>query len=261
MTIRMLKSRPVIFAPFIVVAIAQAISLLLLYLAPQSPVSAILGPPIRVIFGDKFLHYPAHLTLLPKLFFYSKTVISVIFGVPMSGLAMGMLKDAYNGKKPGLLNNFLYILKRYFAVLAVWGLLFLIAKAIYLVPQYLAVNSTMIMFYIGFLLSFLFIGVIHAMMVYIVPFIITKQTTIIEAFKRGIALSRKAFASTALLVIAPSLLLLPTIILRINSGILMVRFFPEIILVILGIGIIISFIVDCIITCSTTLFLLEEGGR
>ena len=80
---RIVAKRPTVALPFLIAGLINAIALYILYLAPQHPVSALLAPPIRVYFGEQFLHYPANFLLLPRLFYAGEMVIDAFFGMFM----------------------------------------------------------------------------------------------------------------------------------------------------------------------------------
>lgn len=249
---------PAILWPFIIVGIFDAISLLLIYLAPQPPFSIVLAPPIRAFWGEKFLHYPQNFVLLPRLFGYAHIVITAIIGVLMTGLAIGMLKDAKSGNKPAIAFNLIYALKRYFAVLAIWVIMFIIGGLVYRIPRLFASFSNRIIPQVALYLSFLIVVLIQIAFIYAFPALIAEKRKLIQSIRRGFSTTRKYFLATLIFLLLPSLIYIPILILRGKSIGLMNRFFPEVVLIVLGIGIILSVLIDCVVTCSTTVLFLGQ---
>ena len=62
-----------------------------------------------------------------------------------------------------------------------------------------------------------------------------------------------------MLVVIPALFYIPVMLLRKNLIALMNRFSPEIALIVVGLGIVVSILIDCIVTCSTTILFLNKG--
>ena len=71
-TFQTFKTNPAVYLPFLIFALIELTALIVLFLAPRSPANVLLGPPIRRLYGEQFLHYPYDLTLLPKLYYYAQ---------------------------------------------------------------------------------------------------------------------------------------------------------------------------------------------
>ena len=67
LTTHSLSTEPKLWGPFFILLRLQLLSLVLIYIAPRQPFVEFFGPPIRKFFGEIYLHYPAHLLLIPRL--------------------------------------------------------------------------------------------------------------------------------------------------------------------------------------------------
>lgn len=253
-----LAKNPVILLPFLIVGLFDAFLLILIFLAPQPPFSAVFAPPIRAFWGERFLHYPLNLVLIPKLFSYAHIFTTAIIGVLMTGLAIGMLSEVKTGNKPQILLNFILALKRYFVLLAIWLIMFILAFLVYKIPNFLSINNRVIV-QVAFFLSFLITILIQVVFIYAIPAAFIERKGLIPAIKRGISFSKNYFLSTLILVLTPAVFYIPVMILKGKIPVLMSRFFPETALVILGLGIVVSVFIDFVVTCSTTILFINQS--
>lgn len=255
-TFKVLRIYPKIIIPFIISGICSGLALYLLFLAPQRPVAYVLAPPVRAFFGEKFLHYPFSLHLLPKLFWYAQVFLSGSIGVLMTGAAIGMLRDIYNGKVPGIFSNLIVSLKRYFALLGIWLIIFVVSfsfgKAVKVISP--DNNITGLFFYLTYLVTIL----TQIIFVYAMPAVIIEKRNIFSSIKKNFSFLRRCFFSTFLLVITPGFLYLPVMIAKQNFPRLIKQLCPEVIVVVLGAGIFVSVIMDIFITISPTIVFLEK---
>ena len=257
-TLGTIKKNPVLLVPFLIVGLFDTLILVLIYLAPRPPLSGLLAPPIRVFWGERFLHYPYNLFLIPKLFNYVHIAATAFIGVLMTGLAIGMLKQVKEGLKPNMLFNLIRSIKMYLRLLVIWLMVFgLVSAVVRGLPFVLQIKQgviSQIIFYISFLISIL----IETIFIYAMPAVMIEKKKAWPAVIRSLSLSKKIFLPSLILVIIPTLFYIPIVFLRGKLPALMNKFFPEMVLVILGLGIIASVIIDCLITCSTTILFLNQ---
>lgn len=263
MTFTTLRSNPRILIPFFVVGLVDAIILTVLYLAPRPPLSAVLAPPIRAFWGEQFLHYPMNFLLLPNLFKYVHLIATASIGVLMSGLAIGLIQQTNAGHRPLLSQNLINSFKRYLALVSIWAFVFAIVWVIFKVPQVVILKSrfselkgvVQSVFYTSLFISIF----VEAVFIYAMPAAIVENRGAYRAIQRAVSVSRSIFLPTFLLVMIPTLFYLPVMIAKGKLPALMMRFSPDIVLVVLGVGIILSMGVNCIVTSSATvLFLLKK---
>lgn len=258
MTIGLFKQNPIILLPFFIVGLFDVLLLILIYLAPRPPLSALLAPPIRVFWGERFLHYPFNLLLIPRLFDYGHIVSTAFIGVLMTGAAIGMLKQAREGLKPNIFFNLVKSLRMYLRLLVIWLVMFGLVSAAFkglpAVFHFKQGAASQIVLSAAFFVSIL----IQALFIYAIPAVIIEEKKAGAAIKRSMSFSKSVFIPTLLLVALPTLIYIPMIILRGKLPVLMSKVFPETVLIFLGIGIVISVVIDCLITSSTAILFLNK---
>lgn len=257
-TIASVKNRPAIILPFIIFTLIDLIWIFLLFLAPRKPFIALFGPPIRSIFGEKFLHYPVNFILLPQLVSYVRMALAVVFSSLLSGISVAMLykkplRTAFK-KYSGLFLIVFIIYALFLALIKVYGFL--------LVKYFMAGHKSLLfigakwwMGPISTVAVFMFSVILQLVFVYAIPALIKNDETFIKAVSRGVRFSFKNLLLTFLLIILPMLLYVPINILTQRTPFLIDTFFPEAVLILLITGSIMnSLIIDPLITLTTALY-------
>ena len=257
-TLEVFRKNPVLLLPFLIVGLFDGILLTLIFLAPQPPFSSLLAPPIRAFWGEQYLHYPLNFVLIPKLFNYTHIIITAVFGVLMTGLAIGMLQEAKNGTQPKILLNLFYAIKRYFAIFTIWLIMFILALVFYRAPYFFIQTSNKVAIQTIYYLAFFAVSLIQVVFIYAIPAALIERRGLISAIKRGLPFSRRYFLATLMLVMIPALFYIPIMIMKGKSLVLMNRFFPEIVLIILTAGIVVTILIDFLVTSSTTILFLNQ---
>ena len=268
---RALKAYPSLMLPFLIFALAEAACLIILFLSPRMPFIKIFGPPIRTFWGEMFLHYPANFLLLPKLESFSRTFLSVVIGSLLTGIAVSMVFAMHNKKRPGLSASFRLALKKYillFSVVFIINALFYGLEKIVtlgLVKYFQAGHTRLLFLSPGFwmgpiliCINFVFAVLVQCAFIFSIPALIIDDDKLIKALGKAILLFKNFFGKTVILVALPMLAYIPIIVLNFNNAFLIDKLFPEIVLIVSILAIIISsLVIDLLVTISTTLFYLE----
>lgn len=273
--INLIASDPRVLLPFLFLALIECALLAFVSLSPHFPVNKIMAAPISRIWGALYLHYPYFYELLPKVFYYVKILSGIFLGSFMAGV--GVLTVAHVSLKKRV--NFKKIagevLKRYVSLLILAfillvGVHFLMKLPPIVLAKYFKAGHAKLLWAgpkYWFILAlpifrFLLAIVLQALIVYAIPFIVLKKKKFLAAFWAGIRFFFSVFLRTLLIVAIPMILYIPVTILRNNMGYLSDLFAPEIIMGVLGIGILAgTFIVDGLVTMATTLIFLEGVGE
>jgi len=273
-TLQFFKNNPALFLPFIIFAAVESIALILCYFAPRTPLIFIFGPIIRTFWGERFLHYPFNFFLLPKLTSLSRFALSTIFGSLLTGMAVAIAFDIYNKKEVNLKASFKSAAKKYidlFTIVFIFSALFyflvkIIAEG--LLQYFLAGHSKLLFLkpalWMGPILlciNFIIALFIQSAFIYAIPLLIIGKEKLIHSITGSFRLFfKKLLIPTLILVGLPMLIYIPIVLLNYNPAILIDKFFPEFILVVLFLGIVISsLIIDPIVTISTaSLYLISE---
>lgn len=266
---------PVILFPTITLAFIQLLFLEILYFSPQHPLVNFFGPLIRSIWSEEYLHYPQNLILLPKMFYYVQIFIYLFIGsflLALSAKIVAVLNEHSRVnmkvaiKETGRLYVHIfcaslisYILFQVFASGYVhflesfikskpfgWTTTFLNKALLWTIPYF--------QFLAGILAS--------TFVVYVIPIIVIEKTKIFSAILKNLKILLHAFPTTLLIVGLPTLFYLPILALRNNIPILMNTLGPEIQLIVIVVGLIVSMAIDLMIVVSTTtlyLFVKENS--
>jgi hypothetical protein len=250
--------------------------LFILFLAPRFPFKPVLGPIIKTFWGETFLHYPYNFLLLPKLASLSRMFISVVLGGLTTGMAIAITGDAFSNKNTRWNKIFQLSLKKYFSLFLItllatllfyFSVKFTDAVLVKFSAAHRKIFSLNLQVLIGPILIALnlFIGVfLQGLFAFAVPYLmIENEKTLMSIFKSIGLFFRKLFIPTMVLVALPMLLYIPVIILNSNTGNLVNNVFPESVLLIGFLAIIVnSLIIDPLLTVSTcALFLLSNRGN
>jgi hypothetical protein len=173
----------------------------------------------------------------------------------MTGVAILMLKEAKGSSSPGILFNLIKSLRMYLRLLVIWLVMFGLVSVVFKGLSFaFKFKQPLIAFYISLFISIF----IQTIFMYALPAVMLEQKKAFSAIKRSISFCRNVFLSTLILVGIPTLFYIPLIMLQGGLAKLMSRFFPEIVLAIVGLNIVVSVITDCLVTCSTTILFLEQ---
>ena len=264
-------SEPRILLPFVILAALETILLWVLSCSPHFPFNYVLAPPVSRIWGPQFLHYPYIYDLLPRLFYYANMVVSVLVGSLISGMAVNMIFLSDKHKKVDLKETFFFVSKRYVSLVMLAAVLYITvhfimkqppifllkyfrgghAKLLFLGPQF-----WFNVFYP--VLSFLLAVFLQGLFVYSFPFVVIKGKKFLIALFLGMRLFFRSWLKTLIVVTIPMLLYIPVTMLRDNIGMLADKFAPEVVMVVLFVGIVVgTIIVDALVTIVTTLLFIE----
>ena len=274
-TLDSIKNRPAVLLPFFIFAILETLTLILICFMPRTPLVTIFGPPIKTFFGERFLHYPGFFLLVPKLSSLARMTLSVIFGSLLTGLAIILILDIYHKRQIKLNHSLNLALKKYAALF----LIYLLVTALFyysvkmlgqgLVKYFMAGHAKLLFLnarlWLGPVLlglNFLIALFIQSIFIYAVPVLIIEKAKLFSAIGRSFLVFKKLFIPTIILVGAPMLIYVPIILLNANSAFLIDKFFPEFIMLVTFLSIVVSsLIIDPLITISTTfLYLINKEG-
>ncbi|HOW42817.1 MAG TPA: hypothetical protein P5110_04875 [Candidatus Omnitrophota bacterium] len=270
-TFKAIFKRPKVLWPFVIFAGIELSTLMLIYAAPRVPFNKLLAPPIRAFWGERFLHYPANFLLMPTLNSIVRNFLSVFIASLLTGSAVYLIWALYKGKKPSFSAALKQAGRKYSAFLAVVlltiFLFFVVLKIMdFLLVKFFVAGHTSLLkmgprIWFGPLkvIMNIFAGMlIQGVLVYAIPILAIGNDHFFKAIGKSCALFGKHFFKTLTLLVLPFLAYIPIVVLQYNSASLVDRFFPELILGICIVGILISsLIVDLVVTLSTTFFYIR----
>lgn len=274
-TFRSLKATPALYIPFIIFAFFEFIALIFIYFAPRMPLRLIFGPPIRTFWGERFLHYPANFLLFPKLISLSRFALTVVLGSLLTGMAVAIILDIYNKKTIKLKDSFLLAFKKYislFSIVFIFSVIFYILVKIVTIglAKYFIAGHSRLLFlkaslWLGPLsscINFILALLIQSAFIYAIPVLIIEKEKLIKSIIKSFGLFKKLFIPTLILVGLPMFIYIPILVLNYNTLFLIYRVFPEFILLVGFLGIIMSsLIIDPLVTISTASLYLNTRSK
>lgn len=272
-TFKTLRSKPVVFLPFLVFATLEFITLIVIYLAPRMPLKLLLAPPIRTIWGEGYLHYPLNFLLIPKLASFARMGLTILVGSLLTGAAVSIIYDIYKHKKANFIGSLKSALKKYislFTIVLIFTVLFYISEKITfkLLVKYFISGHAKLLFlgpqlWLGPILICINITlavILQSAFIYAIPILMIENEKLMKSILKSFSLFKKLFFKTVVLVGLPMLIYIPLLLLQSNPAILIDKFFPEAVLWLMVVGLLVnSLILDLVITVSTThLYLLNK---
>ena len=252
----MLRKNPAILFLFLWIGIFDVLALTALFFAPSPPFSYVLAPIIRTFWSDDFLHYPSNFLLLPKLFGHAHFLISTIIGVFITGLVIKKIEAESKGDKISTLAAAGLVFKRYFSLVIAWlvsyGLfVFALKGVLMLLPRnFLAQLAG----------SYFLSVIIQSLIVFLMPALVIIENGFFKTVFEGFRFGLKHVVQTSALIVVPMFLGFIISVLRIYTPVF-VQIYPELVLWVLAIGIVISLVVDILITSSATLLFLKVRNQ
>ncbi len=263
----LMRRYPVLWLPFLVIGLSDVMVLALACLAPRQPFDALLAPPIRAFWGDRFLHYPSNFFILPKLYEYGHTLVMAGVGVVMTGAAIGMAEQANRGQQPRFLSNVVRAIKRYVTLFWVWtagfflstllikGARFMVFAAYDTTLRTMLPPRAMVLDVVLWCSVFAAIA-IEALWVYALPIAVLEGQGWWRSLRASFRSAIEFFGPTYLLVLVPSSLLFSVMILKQQIGTLMRFVTPEVTVWVLVFGVVYSLVAEWAITMSATVLYL-----
>ena len=251
-TFTVLKENPTIAIPFFLIACFDFLALALLFYAPSEPVSLVVAPIIRTFWGEQFLHYPENFVLLPKLLNHAHFIILSLFGISVTGIAIKKIEARAEGEQLSIVSAAGPVFKKYFSLLTAWlafyGIfMFSLKHILRLLPSNVGAQLAA-----GFCVGL----AIQTLFAFLFPALLISGRGFFKDLREGILTAVRNFGLTSSLIALPMALLVTLSFFKALAP-LMVRFNPEMVLWVLAAGIIISMIVDLLVTASTTLLYLQ----
>jgi len=269
-TLGLIVKRPIVLLPFTIFAFFELLTLELFYFSSGWPLSLVIGPVVRKFYGERFVHYPGNLFVLPQIFYYAQIFLYIVVGVFLTAIAVNVFRNIQKNlplKPDALIKN---SLKRYPAfllygivIVACWVLMrkadvFILSRFFaFAVKSYPNAVPRLGPFITPVFIFFTNV-VLHAFFVLTVPIIVIQQRSFLRALGSSIRLGGRYFFVLFTLVFLPYVVYLPLSLVKSFSARIAVLTFPEMNAVITAAGVILALFVDCVVVLSASRFLLER---
>lgn len=264
-----LKKHPQTLQPLVLISFLNLLALEILYFAPRYPLSIVFDPFIRRIWGEKFLHYPMDLVLLPKTFYYAQILIGLFISNVLFATIAYMLA-AYNNEERvnfsqalrKCLGSYIHIVTTSVIALglfigASWLYGFVIASADKIQAaegfMFFVKNAVILGAPYAQLVFDIFISIL---LMYVIPIIVIEKKKVFQAAAANCKVLLGSFWMSAVLVVIPTLFYFPILIMRNNIGFLADITMPGIQVIVIAIGILASTAINGIILAAATTYYL-----
>jgi|GEM_PF-1650769 len=231
------------FIPFLLYAIFQAVLLYALINFSRAPFSGIFVPLIQKIFGDAALHFPNFYMVLTPLYSQINIIFSGLVGILLIGIATLIFAGIFNNHKTSFGQALSITMSKYGALFLVW----IIVAALTLImilgfPKLLnkllqpSYSIGRIFDMVGLLLGIL----VASIFAYGTILIVIEKQGIISALSNTFLIFKKNAVTSFILVAVPTFFYFPISYLTRKSAIIITDFSPDVIILLLGAGIVIS---------------------
>ena len=250
-----------LFVPFVLFAIIQFVCLLLLLNFYRYPVNNILVPVMRLIAGEKFLHYPDSFIVLPLLFNYTNIILSGLIGTVIIGSSTFLFAGKFQKKVTSVPQGFKIVSSKYLILFVLWLMETLLVLAVIvglpallqdmLKLEYIEMRYTQAAcFFLG-----LFIASIFA---YTTAAVVLDNQGIIRSFLASTKIFGKHIVVTFLLVFIPNIANLPFNYASGKTFFILQKFNPEIVFILIALTIVVSIITNFFMVATITRYYLIQ---
>lgn len=265
-------ANPVILVPFVTLAFIQLLVLEILYFSPQYPLSVFFNPIVHTLWGEEYVHYPSNFLILPKLFQSVQVFIYVFVSSYLISIAIEIIAAVNKDGKCSFATASRDAVHRYIHVFVAALIAFCVFLGLFkfynlFMAKVLNFSAAGGVFFAaktvilqGTPIAILIIGAFTtALFAFVFPIIMIGKKGIITALIQNFRHLWGSFWHVFLIILVPTLFYLPVLILRHNIGGIANATFPEVRVVALVIGIIVTMFIDATIyTAITTFYLLRK---
>lgn len=260
---------PVILIPFLSIAFIQLLLLELFYFAPRFPLSVFFNPIIATLWGEEYIHYPNSFLILPKLFQNTQVLIYLFVSSYFIAVAIALISAINNHAKPrfgqACKEAFGYYIHILMGAVLSFGVFFGLYKLYNLmmaaVLNLSAVDDTYIILdqvmvkgapYITLILG----AFVTALFAFVYPVIMIDRKKILPALGLNFKYLWGSFWYVFSVVLVPTLLYVPVLLLRSNIDKFAHMFFPEVRVLVLVFSVFVTMLLDVTIYTAITMYYL-----
>ena len=233
------------FVPFLLYGLVQVILLYSLINFNQSPFSSYLIPIIRKFFGEAALHYPNFFYILAPFYSQVNLILSGLIGVIIIGMGTHLFAVTFNGSKSTLGQAIKSTMPRYGLLFIVWILESALTIAMIIGVPWILNKLLQPEYRISRFIELggLLLGIAMAsIFAYTTALIVLDKQKLLRTLSQTFSIFKKNSITTFLLIAIPTFLYFPINFLTRKSVVLITKFSPEIIVLLLSTGVFISFI-------------------
>ncbi|MBI4846017.1 MAG: hypothetical protein HY810_06045 [Candidatus Omnitrophica bacterium] len=264
-------NQPKIMLPFAIMSTIEVSGIVLIFMLLQDPWVNFIRPVIKWYWQEQFLHYPLNLVLLAQLFYYFQVIITLIIGTLITGMTINAinqykLKGDFSFKKAFWETLPKYVHLLIISVILLVAITFafnlqkilimkLIAKNLDIFTS-LKANMVNISIFTGTLIN----GLLQSFFIFACPAIMINNKNCLAALFSSVWCAFSKMFAVLMIVLVPLSIYIPIAMLKGKLFYIMDHIVPEITLFILLAGIIVTLLINVVITVSSTqLYMLIKG--
>jgi hypothetical protein len=249
----MLRSGSVL-APFIIFAAIQFLMLVSLGVFSVAPLSVVMVPIVQFLGGERALHYPTHLVMLPRLYQELYLPVAIVVGFALFTWGVSLMVDHYVRSGETVPRSGHRRFRELIPSAMVVGFVFVaVVTVIQLVSSQVSTGlanpwAGRVVSLVGWVLVILF----QALTIYSLYFLVIRTRNPISAIAQSVRFGRSKLPLTSSLVLTVFVLHLPVNYLTQRSDRVVLKFNPELVFVLLAVGIVIEIFTNYFLFASTT---------
>jgi len=249
---RLMLRSPGALLPFVVYAAILALMLFALAFFLVPPMSSLMVPVVKAIGGERALHYPMHLILLPDMYYVLYLPLTALVGFVLFGSAVFHMADAF--QREGATMDARSPFARAIPAMLIIGLVYVFAaSAPNMTASWLGTlvenpRLTGLITLAGILAS---LG-LQSLLIYAPMFVRTESRGARGALRRSIKYARTRFTQTAMVLLTVVLIHQPIDYLLRQPDKVVLKFRPELVIYLLIAGIVIELATTYLLFSATT---------
>jgi hypothetical protein len=243
-----------VLAPFIIFAAIQFLALVCLMAFSVPPLSTVMVPVVAGLGGEDALHYPMHMVMLPRLYHQLYLPLAVFVGFALFGWGVWLMMDHYDRTGEDVPRRSKSQFRKLIPSTMVVGCVFVaVVTAIQLVSSALAAAlenpwAGRALWVGAMALVLLF----QALTIYSVYFLVNSTGNPATAIAESVRFGRSHLPLTTALVFTVFLIHLPVNYLAQRADRVVLKFNPELVFVLLAVGIVLEIATNYFLFASTT---------
>ena len=247
------------FVPFLIYALFQIVLLYSLNNFSRSPFSNILVPIIRQFFGEAALHYPNYYMIVSPLYSQMNIFLSGFLGIVLVGMATQVFISNFRNDVSNLGDAFKTTMSKYLALFVTWVIVSALTLLMIIGVPHVLNNFLNPPYFLGRLFDLfgLFFGIVVAsIFAYTTVLIVVERVKVLQAISKTLSIFIKNVGTSFFLIGVPTAFYFPISYISRRIDLVIAKYSPETILVVLGIGIFITLISSYFQVGSVTRFYL-----
>jgi len=270
-----LRANPAALFPLVLLAFIQLLILEILFFAPRQPLSFFFAPIIIRTQGEVFMHYPFNFALIARWFYLLQMPMFVLLGTYFLGCTVSVIDAINNGKTVKMRSIFRKTSSRYLhlfvAALLMLGVLkVMIMGYDVLVKRAVQIRSTSGTYFLikqavltGLPYFRLLMNVVvTTIFAFMIPLIVIDQKRVFPALIDNFRLLWGSFWFMFVSLILPAIVYLPVIMMKSNKHLFGTEVFPEVALVLIILGIVVTTLIETVqYTAITSYYLLKKESE